>query len=260
MKSKLQRIITYSLFLLILTGCAKEELSKEQNKTNDECCQGCLCGDTIELLRDTETAWTLTKINDEGEYIYDKHSFINFHGTGKNKFAFFKNDKDANPISSLKGDFSINKNNEIVLTPNNDDKKITCRLGEEKNLIAVLNCDNDFGTFTLQKQGTYNVPTSLIETISKTTKMTIKSDKQTKTIKDAKEISNFISIIRESKVWTGPITLPSPLYEINLYNSSNKAIAKIQYNPEHYFNIEINNQSYNIININKEELSKLLSK
>ena len=114
MKSKLERIITYSLFLLILTGCAKEELSKEQNKTNDECCQGCLCGDTIELLRDTETAWTLTKINDEGEYIYDKHSFINFHGTGKNKFSFFKNDKDAKPISSLKGDFTINKNNEIV--------------------------------------------------------------------------------------------------------------------------------------------------
>ena len=67
MKSKLERIITYGLFLLVLTGCTKEEQSIEQNKTNDECCQGCLCGDTIELLSDTETAWTLTKINDEGE-------------------------------------------------------------------------------------------------------------------------------------------------------------------------------------------------
>ena len=83
----------------------EEEKSYENN---DECCEGCICGDTIELLKTTETAWILTKIDSEGEYKYIKDSFINFHGTGKNQFAFFNNDKE------IKGEFTINKNNHLL--------------------------------------------------------------------------------------------------------------------------------------------------
>lgn len=264
MKNKLERIIFYSFLLLTLTGCNQKDKIKDDVKDNNECCEGCICGDTIELLKNIETAWTLTEINDKGEYIYNRHSFINFHGTEKNKFAFFKNDDNSNPISSVKGNFSINEKNEIILEPNDEENKITCKLGEEKNLIAILECDNDFGTFTLQKQGTYELSKSLIDAISKTGKITIKNNqqnsKETKNITDKKEIEEIISIINNSKVWTGAVTTPSPLYEINLYDSKNNIISKIQYNPGHYFNIEINNTSYNLTNIDKEKLNNLLSK
>jgi hypothetical protein len=78
-------------------------------ENSKDCCENCICGDTIELLKKLETAWTLTEINSKGEYKYIKDSFINFHGTGKNKFAFFKGDKE------VKGEFTINKNNEMML-------------------------------------------------------------------------------------------------------------------------------------------------
>ncbi len=174
------------------------ENNDDENKyeNSKDCCENCICGDTIELLKKVETAWTLTEINSKGEYQYIKDSFINFHGTGKNKFAFFKGDKE------VKGEFTINKNNEIILIPND-------------------------------------------EKYSKT---------------EEKQINTIISIINSSKVWTGAVTLPSPKYEIELFDVNNNNIAKILYNPDHYFNIEINKKSYELTNIDKKTLDTILEK
>ena len=140
-------------------------------------------------------------------------------------------------------------------------KKITCKVGEEKNLVAVLHCDNDFGTFTLQKQGTLELPNSIKDNIAKTKIVVIKThDNKTITIKEENEINILLSVINNSKVWTGPVTTPSPLYKMNLFDSSNKRIAEILYNPGNYFSIEINNKSYELTNIDKESLNTILSK
>lgn len=225
--------------------------SKSYENSKD-CCESCICGDTIELLKKIETAWTLTEINSKGEYKYIKDSFINFHGTGKNKFAFFKGDKE------VKGEFTINKNNEIILIPNDDKySKITCKLGKEKDLIAVMDCDNNFGTFTLQKEGTIELPNIIKDTISKTKSIKVKGHQ---TITEEKQINTIISIINSSKVWTGAVTLPSPKYEIELFDVNNNNIAKILYNPDHYFNIEINKKRYELTNIDKKTLDTILEK
>lgn len=223
-------------------------------KTNDidECCEGCICGDTIELLKNTETAWILTKINSKGEYEHIKDAFINFHGTGKNKFAFFKNDNELN------GEFTINKNNEIVLIPSDDkNNQIICKLGEEKDLIAIMHCDNNFGTFTLQKQGTLELPNIIKDTISKTKNIKVNGYQS---ITEEKEITEFLTVINNSKVWTGAVTLPSPKYELELFDVNNNSIAKILYNPGHYFEIEINEKKYELTNIDKDLLNTILEK
>ena len=206
----------------------------------------------VELLKKLETAWTLTEINSKGEYKYIKDSFINFHGTGKNKFAFFKGDKE------VKGEFTINKNNEIILIPNDEKySKTTCKLGKEKDLIAVMDCDNNFGTFTLQKEGTIELPNIIKDTISKTKSIKVKGHQ---TITEEKQINTIISIINSSKVWTGAVTHPSPKYEIELFDVNNNNIAKILYNPDHYFNIEINKKRYELTNIDKKTLDTILEK
>ena len=254
MKKTILTILVSGTIVLGLTGCIKEN-NDDKNKSyknSEECCEGCMCGDTIELLRTTETAWLLTKINSKGEYEYIKDSFINFHGTGKNKFAFFNNDK------GVKGEFTINKNNEIVLALNDGiNNKITCKLGEEKDLIAVMHCDNNFGIFTLQKQGTLELPNIIKDTVSKTKTIIIKDHQS---ITEEKEINEFLSIIYNSKVWTGAVTLPSPIYELELLDTNNDIIAKILYNPGHYFNIEINDKSYELTNIDKNSLNTILDK
>ena len=254
MKKTLFAILVCGFMVMGLTGCIKEN-NKDDKKlyeNNDECCEGCMCGDTIELLKTTETVWILTKIDSEGEYKYIKDSFINFHGTGKNQFAFFNNDKE------IKGEFTINKNNEIVLVSNDDiNNKITCKLGEEKNLIAVMYCDNNFGTFTLQKQGTLELPNIIKDTVSKTKTIKIKGKQS---ITEEQEINEFLSVINNSKVWTGAVTLPSPKYELNLLDINNDSLAKILYNPEHYFTIEINEKSYELTNIDKNSLNTILDK
>ena len=185
--------------LLFITGCGKKEKLSltESEKSNSECCDGCMCGDTIQLLKTTETAWTLTEINSKGKYIYDYHSFINFHGTGKDRFAFFKNDENGNNIFQLKGEFSINKQNQIVLVPdNNKNSIITCTVGKEKDLIAVLYCDNNFGTFTLQKQGMLELPSIIKDTIAKTKIIKVKDyQNDNKTITEEKEVNVLLSVI-----------------------------------------------------------------
>lgn len=254
MRKKMLAILLCWIMVIGITGCTNEN-KDDGNKSyenSEECCEGCMCGDTIELLKRTETAWTLSEINNKGEYEYIKNSFINFHGTGKNKFAFFKNDKE------VRGEFTINKNNEIILIPNDDkNNKITCKLGEEKDLIAVMHCDNNFGTFTLQKQGTLELPSIIKDTVSKTKAIKVKGHPS---ITDEKEINAFLSVINNSKVWTGSVTLPSPKYELELFDINNKSIAKILYNPGHYFNIEINEKSYELTNIDKNSLNTILEK
>lgn len=260
MKKTILIILFCGVIILGITGCTKES-KDDRNKSyenSEECCEGCMCGDTIELLKTTETAWTLVEINNKGEYVYNRHSFINFHGTGKDKFAFFKNDDDANPISEVRGDFTINKKNEIILIPNDNKKnKITCKIGEEKDLIAVIHCNNNFGTFTLQKQGTLELPIIIKDTISKTKTIKVKGHQS---ITEEKEIDAFLSVINNSKVWTGAITTPSPLYEIELFDSNKNSIAKILYNPSHYFSIKVNDKSYNLTNIDKNLLTTILEK
>ena len=236
-------------------------VNEEHNPGNTtvDCCHGCICGNTIELLKNTETAWTLTKVDSSGEYVYSKHSFINFHGTGKNRFAFFKNDELTGTNSEVKGEFNITRNEEIILTPDNKEKEITCKLGEEKDLIAIMHCDNDFGTFTIQKEGKLELPNIIKDTITKTKKVVITGNKN-KTITDEKDINEIIKIIKNSKWWTGPTTSPSIMYDIKLFDSSNNDIAKIEYTPGHYFFITINNKSYSLTNIDKEALNKVLEK
>lgn len=224
-----------------------------------ECCDGCMCGDTLELIKNTESAWTLTTIDSNGNYVYDRHSFINFHGTGKNRFAFFKNDENGNTISETKGTISITRNADIVLIPDNSSKEITCRIGEEKDLIAVLECDNNFGTFTLQKQGSIELPSIIKNTIIKTKKIVITGNKN-KTITDENDINEIINIIIDSNRWTGPITLPSVQYDMELFDNNNKSIAKIEYTPGHYFTIIIDNNSYNLGNIDNELFKSIIEK
>lgn len=252
------KIIFIVICLLSITGCSEQKLEEDDMIVSEgECCKGCLCGDTIELLKNTETAWTLTEINSKGEYVYNNKAFINFHGTGKNKFAFFKNSSDAD----IRGEMIVNEQNEIVLIPDNNTNKITCKVGEEKNLIAVLHCDNDFGTFTLQKQGTLELPNVIKDNVSRTKIIVIKTyNNETITLNEEKDIDIFLSVINNSKVWTGAVTTPSPLYEIRLFDSDNKIIAEIQYNPGNYFNIKINNRSYELTKIDRSLLDSILSK
>ncbi|MBO5530723.1 MAG: hypothetical protein J5970_04920 [Bacilli bacterium] len=224
-----------------------------------ECCDGCMCGDTLELIKNTESAWTLTEINDKGEYVYDHHSFINFHGTGKNKFAFFKNDDNSKPISEIRGSFSITRNADIVLTPDNSNKEIICKIGEEKDLIAVLECDNDFGTFTLQKEGKLELPSIIKDTVIKTKRVVITGNKN-KTITAKEEIDKLVNIINNCKWWTGPTTSPSVMYDIELFDSNKNSIAKIAYTPGHYFTIQINNKYYNLANYDKDLLNSIIEK
>ena len=255
----MKKILFVVICLLLITGCSNQELEEDDMIVSDgECCKGCLCGDTIELLKNTETAWTLTEINSNGEYVYNSKAFINFHGTGKNKFAFFRSSGDPD----VSGDMTINEQNEIILTPkDNKIKKITCKVGEEKNLIAIIHCDNNFGTFTLQKQGTLELPNVIKDILSKTKKIVIKTyDNETITITDENDVSIFLSVIDNSKVWTGAVTTPSPLYKMNLFDSNSKRIAEILYNPGNYFNIKINNKSYELTNIDKSLLNTILSK
>ena len=128
-------------------------------------------------------------------------------------------------------------------------------------MVAVLHCDNDFGTFTLQKQGTLELPNSIKDNIAKTKIVVIKThDNKTITIKEENEINILLSVINNSKVWTGPVTTPSPLYEMRLFDSNDKIIAEILYNPGNYFSIEINNKSYELTNIDKEPLNTILNK
>ena len=72
--------------------------------------------------------------------------------------------------------------------------------------------------------------------------------------------NTIISIINSSKVWTGAVTLPSPKYEIELFDVNNNNIAKILYNPDHYFNIEINKKRHELTNIDKKTLDTILEK
>lgn len=270
-KRKFKTIISVGLiFIFIIALLCILFVDKKFNKksdeivnnpavNSDECCEGCMCGDTIELLKNTETAWNLSKINNKGEYEYIKDSFINFHGTGKNKFAFFKNDKE------VRGEFTINKNNEIILIQNdNKNNRITCKIGEEKDLIAVIHCDKDFGMFTFQKHGTLELPSVIKDTITKTKTIRVKGYKSgskiDKTITEEREINAFLSVINNSKVWTGAVTLPGPQYEIELFDFNNTSIVKILYNPGNYFNIVINDKSYELTNIDKDSLSVILSK
>jgi len=255
----MKKILFIVFCLLLITGCSEQKLEEDDMIVSDgECCEGCMCGDTIELLRNTETAWRLAEINSNGEYVYNSKAFINFHGTGKNKFAFFRSSGDAD----VSGNMTINEQNEIILTSkDNKIKKITCKIGEEKNLVAVLHCDNDFGTFTLQKQGTLELPNSIKDNVAKTKIVVIKThDNKTITIKEENEINILLSVINNSKVWTGPVTTPSPSYKMNLFDSNNKRIAEILYNPGNYFSIEINNKSYELTSIDKELLNTILNK
>ena len=223
-----------------------------------ECCEGCMCGDTLKLIKNTQTAWNLTTIDENGEYIIDYNSFINFHGTGKNKFAFFKNDEEGNTLSEIKGELSF-KGKNIILRPDNSNKKITCKIGEEKDLLAIIECDNNFGKFTLQKEGKLDIPTSMKETLSKTKKIEVTRN-NTRTITDETEINNFIEIVNKAKIWTGSTTLPSSMYHIELFDENNDMIAEIEYNEEHFFFITINNKQYDLVKIDKWKMKDILEK
>ncbi len=111
--------------------CQKKNNGNEsKSQENYEgCCEGCMCGDTINLLKTTETAWMLTNVNSKGEYESTKDAFLSIF-TELEKISllfFFENDNE------VKGKFTINKNDEIVLIPDdNKTSKIVCKLGEEK--------------------------------------------------------------------------------------------------------------------------------
>lgn len=227
----------------------------------DNCDENSGCKETINLLKNTETAWDLTFINSDGTYTYDNNSFINFNGTGKNKYAYYKNTKNNELVFEKKGTFFINSNNQIILTPEDDeDNKITCVLGEEKDLVAIMNCNNNFGTFSLLKVGTLKLPDLVLDTISKTKKIVIKDYQESenskiKTITDKDKIDELISIIKKSNVWTGPITMPMPKYDIYLYDD-NDVIAEITYKPN--FEINIREKRYSLVYIDEDSFDAII--
>ena len=207
----------------------------------------------------------LENLTVENEKFYEecKNKLNKRLGVAKDEYLVlledFNNQVDyVNKSSEYTPEGKINKNNEIILIPNDEKySKITCKLGKEKDLIAVMNCDNNFGTFMLQKEGTIELPNIIKDTISKTKSIKVKGHQ---TITEEKQINTIISIINSSKVWTGAVTLPSPKYEIELFDVNNNNIAKILYNPDHYFNIEINKKSYELTNIDKKTLDTILEK
>ena len=56
MKKTLFAILLCGFMVMGLTGCIKEnnDDDKKSYENNDECCESCMCGDTIELLKTTE--------------------------------------------------------------------------------------------------------------------------------------------------------------------------------------------------------------
>lgn len=234
--------------------------NREYEESESNCCDECECGDTFKILKNQSSSWYLVKI-DKGEYYLDNNSFINFNGVD-NKFSFFKYDSSGNTVAEIKGNIAFNELNEMILIPKDSNNSITCELGEQKNLIAILECDKNFGTFILQKSGTLNLSNSIKDVISNTKSIVannVSGDKtKTKNITNEKEVNKFLSIISNSKEWTGATTLPSPMYEIYLYNKENLELAKILYNPGHYFDVEINGRIYVLTNINKKELIPIL--
>lgn len=239
--------------LLTLTGCKKEEKENEY-----KCCEGCACGDTIEYLKNYESAWSEVYLNTNNIYEFKNETvFINFHGTGKNKFAYFQNDEDNNLVKELKGEFRITENKDIFLTPNDESEEIICKLGEEKDLLAILECEN-LGTFGLQKEGELEVPAIIIDTVSKTKVIKVNDGKKEKTIKKEKDINKFIELVKNSKRWTGAIHTIGPQYEISLLDENNNELAYIEYASGFYFSITINGSTYNIVKIDKDELKKII--
>lgn len=263
MKKEKNIIIIVSLVIIsiaALSGVVYIITKHKDNKSNEnnswfELCEDGKCDDTIEMLKNEETAWTLTEINNKGEYVQIRHSFINFNGTRKDRFAFFKNDDE------ISGDFTINEKKEIILIPDdNKMDKITCQLGEEKDLIAVMQCDKDFGIFMLQKDGILALPNVIPDTISKTKKIVVKKGTtKNREITEENKINTLITIINSTKVWTGPINLPGPKYELELLDAKNNSIASILYNPNNYFTIEIKEKSYSLINIDNDLLDTIFS-
>lgn len=221
----------------------------------DNCDENSGCRETIDLLKNTDTAWDLTFINSDGTYTYDNNSFINFNGVGKNKYTYYKNTKNNELVFEKKGTFFINSNNQIILTPEDDESnKITCVLGEEKDLVAIMNCNNNFGTFSLLKIGKLKLPDLILDTISKTKKIVVKCYQESesskiKTITDKDKIDEFVSIIKKSNVWTGPVTMPMPIYDIYLYDDRD-VIAEITYKPN--FEISIREKRYALIDIDED--------
>ena len=264
-KRKKFKMITVIFLIVLIILLGRIFLMEKQYVTNsEECCYGCMCGDTIELIKNIENAWSSVTINSEGEYVYNSNAFINFNGTGKDAYALFWNDGRPDEY----GKYIIDKDDRVILVPNEKDAKITCVIGEEIDLLAIISCDKNYGLFALQKEGKLNIPSEMSEIIKMTKTiivgeyMQLDNDienygyKQIKSITNQKEINKFITVINKSKVWKGMVTLPMPKYEIKLLNNKNEQIAIITYSPN--FNIEINNKSYYLADFNTKTLNEII--
>ena len=94
----------------------------------------------------------------------------------------------------------------------------------------------------------------ILDTISKTKKIVVKCYQESesskiKTITDKDKIDEFVSIIKKSNVWTGPVTMPMPIYDIYLYDDKD-VIAEITYKPN--FEISIREKRYALIDIDED--------
>ena len=252
MKKILLSVLLF-LTIIILTGCKKEEVKD----TSYKCCEGCMCGDTLKLMKNYETAWIEISLTKNMDYKFETGSFINFNGTGDSIFAYFKNDDENNLIKELRGTFSVTESG-VVLAPNDGSQEITCKLGEEKDLLAILKCDNDFGTFGLQKEGVIELPAIILYTLERTKTIKVNEGNKEKKITKEKEVNKFIDIVKNSNRWTGTITQPGVQYYIYLYDEDNNQIAEIYYTPGHYFTINLNDTNYNLTNIDKNELKQII--
>ena len=63
---------------------------------------------------------------------------------------------------------------------------------------SIIHCDNDFGMFTLQKQGILELPNVIKDTISKTETIIVNDYQNTKTITEEKEINILLTVINNS--------------------------------------------------------------
>ena len=249
-------ILLLFIIIYITSNYKKKNQEKDLSKDKYECCKECLCGDTIELLKNNEPSWFMSSLDNINEKKYS-NSFLNFNPSDKS-YAFYQNTEYGATVYIEKGKYSINEKKEIILTPDNDkNNKKTCKLGQEKDLVAVINCNKNLGTFIIQKEGILELSNTIKNIIDKIDKISI-TGTINKTITSKEEITIFKSIINSSSIWTGAITVPSPMYELTLYDDNNNNIAKIEYNPGNYFTIIIKDISYNLIEIDKDLLNKLL--
>lgn len=60
-------ILSLFIIIYITSNYKKKNQEKDLSKDKYECCKECLCGDTIELLKNNETSWFMSSLDNINE-------------------------------------------------------------------------------------------------------------------------------------------------------------------------------------------------